>query len=504
MLERPLSWSLLTVFGLGLTAELLFADDALQLERISEDAPRNVILILVDDHRYDAMGFLGHPFLETPNMDRLAAGGVHFTAGYVTTALCSPSRASILTGQYMHAHKVFDNFSPLSPALPTFARTLQANGYRTAFYGKWHMGGSSDAPQPGFDDWLSFRGQGEYYNPAVNRNGSEKKLTGYMNDVLTGESRRFIRENKSRPFCLYLSHKAVHYPFQPPKKYATLFDGKPVPKPASMLYKEEFYEQLPEWVKRRRYTRHGVDGLFGHSASFDDAYRGYTQCLKSIDDSVGEVTAQLEEAGLANDTLVVYMGDNGYMWGEHGLVDKRAMYEESIRVPLMMRCPDLGATGGKVAEAMALNLDIAPTFLEAAGVEAPGGMHGRSLVPLVRGATPADWRKDFVYEYEWEQDYPYTPTITGLRTERYSFMQYQGIWDIAELYDLKTDPQQMKNLVRDIRITYQRGRLSMNITDPERKRLVDGLQARLHDLLASTGGDPRRSGKGSADDKYAL
>jgi N-acetylglucosamine-6-sulfatase len=466
---------------------------------------RNIVFILTDDHRYDFIGVLGHPWLQghTPHLDRLLRGGVHFRNAFVTSSLCSPSRASILTGLYMHAHRVFDNFSPLDPKLPTFPTLLKQSGYRTGFFGKWHMGGDSDEPQPGFDDWLSFRGQGEYNNPPVNRNGRPEKVTGYMSDVLGESAARFIRTNAKQPFCLYLSHKAVHYPFQPPKRHVGLFAGKAVPKPPSMLYKEEFYQQLPEWVKRRRFTRHGVDGLFGHTSTFDDAYRGYCQCLKSVDESVGQVLNALDESGLLNDTLVVYMGDNGYMWGEHGLVDKRAMYEPSIRVPLIAHCPDL-APPGRAVNQMALNLDLAPTFLDAAGLRPPVAWHGRSLIRLLSGQPPADWRTDFVYEYEWEQDYPYTPTITGLRTERWSFAQYQGIWDIAELYDLEKDADQMRNLIADVRITnYQRGRLSMNI-EGERKQLLDSLQDRLFRILSETGGDPRRSGKGSEGDKFAL
>ncbi|MFN7925412.1 MAG: sulfatase [Bryobacteraceae bacterium] len=465
---------------------------------------RNIVFILTDDHRFDFIGALGHPWLKghTPNLDRLVNRGVHFRNAFVTSSLCSPSRASILTGLYMHAHKVFDNFSPLDQKLATFPRLLQQAGYRTAFYGKWHMGGDSDAPQPGFDDWLSFRGQGEYVNPTLNRNGKSEKTTGYMTDVLAREARSFIRSNASRPFCLYLSHKAVHYPFQPPARHANTFAGLPVPKPASMPFKEEFYQQLPEWVKRRRYSRHGVDGLFGHATDFDNAYRGYCQCLLSVDDSVGEILNQLEESRLLDDTLVVYMGDNGFMWGEHGLVDKRAMYEPSMRVPLIAHCPSL-SSGGRTVDAMALNLDIGPTFLDAAGVAALKHWHGRSLLPLMGGRAPDDWRRDFVYEYEWEQDYPYTPTITGLRTQKWSFMQSNGVWDLAELYDIEKDPEQMRNLLHDSRLTYNRGRLSMNL-EGERKRIVDELQARLHTILSETGGDPRRSGKGSEGDKYAL
>ncbi len=471
---------------------------------LAQSRKRNLVFILTDDHRYDFIGALGHPWLKghTPNMDRLLTGGVHFRNGFVTSSLCSPSRASILTGQYMHAHGVLDNFSPLNPKLPTFPALLQSSGYRTGFIGKWHMGGDSDEVRPGFHHWVSFRGQGEYEDPQMNFNGTRRKVPGNMTEILTRESTRFIRDNAASPFMLYLSHKAVHYPFHPAKRHENLFEGKPVPKPTSMLYKKEFYEHLPQWVERRRYSRHGVDGLFGHTATFDDAYRGYCQSLVSVDDSVGEVLNALEEKRLLNDTLIIYMGDNGYLWGEHGLVDKRSMHEPSMRVPMVAHCPDLFAAGGKV-DGMALNLDIGPTMLEAAGVRVPDSMHGRSLLPLASGKA-ANWRKDFVYEYEWEQDYPYTPTITGLRTEQYSFMQYQGIWDISELYDIQKDPGQMNNLLRDVKVSHERGRLSMNVPAGDRKQLVDSLQTRLQQILALTGGDPRRSGKGSEGDRYAL
>jgi N-acetylglucosamine-6-sulfatase len=472
---------------------------------LGQSRKRNIVFILCDDQRFDFMGALGHPWLQghTPAQDRLVNNGVHFRNAFVTSSLCSPSRASILTGQYMHAHKVVDNFSPLNTALPTFPRLLRQNGYRTAFIGKWHMGGNSDAPQDGFDHWLSFRGQGDYNDPEINRNGVTSKVNGYMTDILTREASGFIRDNATRPFLLYLSHKAIHYPFFPPRKHAEKFEGLRIPKPASMPYKKEFYEHLPDWVERRRYTRHGVDGLFGHTTNFEDAYRGYARSLLPVDDSVGEVISSLEDHGLLNDTLIVYMGDNGYMWGEHGLVDKRAMYEPSIRVPMMAHCPNLLPKGAKV-DGMALNLDIAPTFLDAAGLKTPAFMHGRSLLPLAAGTPPSDWRKDFIYEYEWEHDYPYTPTICGLRTQKWSFMQHLGVWDISELYDLEKDPDQMNNIVRDIRINYQRGRLSMNIKDEERRTLVGGLQNRLHQLLSDTGGDPRRSGKWNEGDQYAL
>jgi len=454
---------------------------------------RNIVFILVDDHRYDAMGCAGHPWLKTPGLDRLAANGAHFQNAFVTTSLCSPSRASILTGLYMHAHKVEDNFSPLDDKLPTFPSLLQKAGYRTGFFGKWHMGGDSDEKRPGFDDWFSFFGQGQYENPPVNDNGVRKKETGNITDILTERACRFIDSNASKPFCLYLSHKGVHFPFEPSARHKKLYADAPVPRPSTVWQNDANHLGKPDWVKKRRYTRHGVEGLFGQVISFEDAYKDYMRCLLAIDDSVAQVTSKLQERNLLNETLIVYMGDNGYMWGEHGLVDKRAMYEPSMRVPMIAHCPDLIPKASKPKE-MVLNIDLAPTFLELAGVANPPKMHGQSLIPVMRG-NAANWRKDFVYEYEWERDYPYTPSITGLRTEQYSLMLSHGVWDIEELYDIQKDPDQKNNLLAGVWTNYQRGRTIEVIKDPKLKALVASLQKRLAEILISTGGDPRRAGQ---------
>lgn len=451
----------------------------------------NIVFILADDHRWDFLSARGHPWLKTPHLDRLFQEGVAFDNAFVTTSLCSPSRASILTGQYLHGHGVKDNFSPLKDSLPTFPRELQKAGYRTAFLGKWHMGGDSDEPRPGFDHWVSFFGQGEYFDPPLNVNGKQLKASGYITDILTTHAVKFLEDSRGKPFCLYLSHKAVHSPFQPAPRHKTLYENAPVPRPDTLLYNQTYYDQLPEWVFRRRFARHGAEGLLGHLDSFDNLYRDYARSLMAIDDSTGEVLGALDRLNLTRNTLVIYMGDNGYMWGEHGLIDKRSMHEPSIRVPLMARCPALFEGGRKVQE-MALNIDMAPTILEAAGVKAPDTIHGRSLLPILRGRA-ADWRDAFLYEYEWERDYPQTPTILGIRTKKYSFATYYGIWDKEELYDLESDPLQKKNLLGQVRIL-RRGRLLHQIDDPELKKLVDSLQRRMAKLLEESGGDPALAG----------
>lgn len=452
---------------------------------LAQTGKRSLVFILTDDHRYDVMSCAGHPFVRTPQLDRLARGGVLFRNAFVTTSLCSPSRASILTGLYVHAHGVTDNVTPLPSHVTTFPQILQQHGYRTALIGKWHMGGESDAPRPGFDRWVSFRGQGQYWNPVINFDGQRRQVKGYVTDILTEEALKFIEEHAGRPFLLYLGHKAVHHEFYPAERHKHLYADDPIPYPKSMANTEENYRGKPEWVRRQRNSWHGVDGMYDHKISFDQFYRDYCRTLMGVDESVGRILGALEEKKLLNDTLIIYMGDNGFQFGEHGLIDKRTMYEPSIRVPMIAHCPDL-FEGNRRVDGMALNLDICPTFLEAAGIRAPAGLHGRSLLPLIRGQGP--WRTEFVYEYYWERDFPQTPTVVGLRTERYSFMQYHGIWDLDELYDIQNDPDQMHNLLGEVRITTQAGRLFNRIRDPELKKLVADLQSRLWKILAETGG----------------
>ncbi|MEX2264192.1 MAG: sulfatase [Bryobacteraceae bacterium] len=453
---------------------------------LAQTKKRNLVFILVDDHRFDMIGGLGHPFLKTPNLDRLMRNGVHFRNAFVTTSLCSPSRASILTGQYVHAHGVTDNVSPLPQGLTTFPQVLQKHGYKTALIGKWHMGGDSDDPRPGFDRWVSFRGQGRYVDPVINHDGQRREVKGYVSDIITDESVRFVRENASRPFMLYMSHKAVHGDFTPAERHRNLYSDVAVPYPKSMANTEENYRGRPEWVRRQRNSWHGVDGMYDKRVRFDDFYRDYCRTLMGVDESVGRLMDELESKKLLNDTLILFMGDNGFQVGEHGLIDKRTMYEASIRVPMLAHCPDL-FQGGRSVDGMALNLDICPTLLEAAGAPVPSTVHGRSLLPLMQGNT-SGWRSEFVYEYFWERDYPQTPTVLGLRTDRYSFMQYHGVWDLDELYDIQRDPDQMNNLMANVRTTTEGGRLFNRIKDPELKSLVSDFQNRIWKIMAETGG----------------
>lgn len=447
--------------------------ERLELARIPGARPRNIILILADDHRYDAMGFMGHPFLRTPNLDALARGGVHLQNAFVTTSLCSPSRASILTGMYAHRHRVVDNNNPIPPGTTFFAQYLQAAGYDTAFIGKWHMGGDSDEPRPGFSHWVSFRGQGSYLptRNGLNVDGKHVPQKGYITDELTDYALDWLKSRPGdKPFMLYLSHKAVHSEFVPAERYKGRYENAPVTPPVTEADTPENRAGKPMWAQNQRNSFHGVGFTYHKTLDIASYYRRYCETLLAVDDSIGRILSWLREQNLLDSTLILYMGDNGFMFGEQGLIDKRAAYEASMRIPMIMHCPELFQGGSKVASLVA-NIDVAPTFLEAAGLTAPASMDGHSMLALAQGKG-GPWRDSLLYEYFWERNYPQTPTMHGLRTDRYKYVHYYGLWDIDELYDLQADPQERHNL----------------IFSTEHQPLIKSLNKQLFDTLAATEG----------------
>ncbi|MGH9456583.1 MAG: sulfatase family protein [Thermoanaerobaculia bacterium] len=457
----------LTIFAAAITLAAATSSDALA-QRARQ---KNIVFILSDDHRYDFMGF--HPnapeFLETPSLDRMAAEGMHVRNAFVTTSLCSPSRASILTGQYAYNHGVVDNSRMIDEEAVFFPELLQKAGYRTAFFGKWHMGGHSADPQPGFDRWVSFPGQGWYEENELNVDGKTVPTKGYITDVLTDYAIDFLeKQDGEQPFFLYLSHKAVHAEFVPAPRHRGRYADAELRYPETMAATEQNYDDKPKWVYEQRFGWHGVDYAYHGQMDFDTFYRRYAETLLAVDDSVGRVLDQLEKSGLADDTLVVYMGDNGFSFGEHGLIDKRHAYEESMRVPMVAWAPGTIEAGSAVEE-MVLNVDVAPTFLEAAGVPVPDWMNGRSFLPLLRGGDLEDWRDAFVYIYYWEYNFPHTPTVFALREDRYKYMFYHGLWDKNELYDLETDPHETTNLIASP--------AHGEIAERMRKELFDRLEA---------------------------
>ncbi|MEX0927888.1 MAG: sulfatase [Balneolales bacterium] len=419
--------------------------------------PKNVVFILSDDHRYDYMGF--HPespeFLQTPGMDRMAREGMHIANAFVTTSLCSPSRASILTGQYAFRHEAVDNSNPMQEGTRFFAEQLQQEGYQTGYFGKWHIGHAHDDPKPGFDRWVSFRGQGVYYDPVLNIDGERGQVDGYITDLLTGYALDWLDQgwDKESPFFVYLSHKAVHAEFEPAERHENRYAGERIPSPQSMKNIEQNYEGKPHWVRDQRNSWHGVDHMYhgrdDHPQSLDEIIVRYSESLMAVDDSIDRVLNYLEENGLAEETLVIYMGDNGFMLGEHGLIDKRQAYEESMRVPMLAWAPGSVQAGATLTENV-LNIDMAPTFLDIASGSMPEDhvVDGRSFLPLLAGEPVTDWRSTFVYQYFWEHAFPHTPTTYAIRGDRYKYIYYHGIWDKNELYDLQNDPREMYNLVR--------------------------------------------------------
>jgi N-acetylglucosamine-6-sulfatase len=458
----PLS---LGVAAFCLTAGSLFSPPA----TLAQDAPRNIVFILSDDHRFDFMGFHedAPDFLETPSLDRIATEGMHIENAFVTTSLCSPSRASILTGQYSKKHGVVDNSRRIREGARFFSEELQEAGYRTAFIGKWHMGGESDEPRAGFDHWVSFRGQGPYFNPTLNIDGERRKIEGYTADILTDFAVDWLgqRKEEEAPFLLYLSHKSVHAEFEPAPRHRDRYKDVELAYPATMARTEDNLRDMPRWVRDQRYGWHGVDHMYHGQMDFDTFYRRYAETLLGLDESVGQVLDALQENGLAESTLVVYMGDNGFSFGEHGLIDKRHAYEESIRVPMLAWSPGFIEPGSRT-DLMVLNVDIAPTLLDLAGIETPERMDGTSFLPILRGET-LDWREEFVYQYYWEYNFPHTPTVYALRGPRYKYMFFHGIWDRNEFYDLEADPQEQHNLV----------------DSPAHQELKNQMKERLFDLL---------------------
>ena len=443
-----------------------------------EDRPSRIIFILSDDHRYDYMGFTNKlPWLKTPNMDKMANEGAHCAEAYVTTSLCSPSRATILTGLYTHQHTIVDNNAP-NPGIHTyFPEYLQKAGYKTAFFGKWHMGDESDSPQPGFDHWESFKGQGVYYGPTLNINGEiiEYDESVYITDLLTEHAIDWLeKQPKDQPCFVYLSHKSVHSQVQPAKRHLDIYDGKEIVLPPNYNQtKTNEYIKLnwPEWVKDQRYSWHGVDYMYHQDINIHELVSDYCETLMGVDDSIGSVLDYLKNSNLSDNSLMIYMGDNGFSWGEHGLIDKRHFYEESARVPLLMRYPN-AIDGGQVNKSLITNTDIAPTILEYAKAEIPDHFVGYSAKPTFNQKEIFVLRDVLFYEYYWEYDFPMTPTTFGVRDSNFKLIRYHGIWDKNEFYDLKNDPFEMVNL----------------ITHPDHQEKIISMTNSLYDWLENTNG----------------
>lgn len=448
-------------------------------EPTSPSQQPNIIFVLVDDQRFDAIGAL-NPLLKTPNMDRMMREGVYFRNAFVGTSLCSPSRATILTGKSTRNHKVTGNSEPEAEGTIFFPTYLQEVGYETALIGKWHMGHTAQK-RDGFDFWLSFEGQGNYTpdqarseKSVFNINGAEVEQQGYITDELTDYAIDWIQTKRdaSKPFFIHLAHKAVHANFTPPQRYLDQYEGVVFPEPASMENTEENYLNKPRWLKTQRNSWHGVDFSYYSKLDLQETQRRYYASLSAVDDSLGRLIEMLEQEDLAEDTLIILMGDNGFMFGEFGLIDKRVAYEPSIRVPLVAYWPG-NTPEGSIVEELVSNHDIAPTLVALGGATAPDYFEGDDFSELLKTGSSGEWDNEFVYEYYWDQTQPHTPTTFSIRTDAFKYIYYHGVWDVDELYDIANDPGETKNLA----------------LDPEYAEIKSQYRARLFAVLQDGDGD---------------
>ena len=458
--------------------------------RISESQSRpNVVVVFTDDQRWDCVSFMPQPLLgmKTPHLDRLAGEGVLFENMFVTTSLCSPSRASFLSGLYAHSHGVMNNFTDYPADLASYPRRLQEVGYHTAYIGKWHMGEQDDKQRPGFDYWVSHKGQGKYYDTTFNINGTRQVVKGYYTTCVTRMAADWLKHKRKadRPFLLILGHKAPHGPFVPEEKYKHTYDRVTIPYPETGFH----LETKPKWVTERLDTWHGIYGpLYGFRKNFPDKrpegvvrfeefVRSYTGTINSVDDSVGEVYKTLKEIGELDNTLFIFTSDNGFLLGEHGMIDKRTMHEESIRVPLIARYPKLIKPGTVIKEQV-LNIDLSPTIVDICQAKPLKNIHGKSWKQLLR-ENKKGWRKSWLYEYNYEKQFPYTPNVRGVRTDTWKYVHYPPgdagpDRHMAELYNLEEDPRETNNL----------------INNPKYASIIRELKAELARLLQETGAVP--------------
>lgn len=451
----------------------------------------NFVFILVDDMRWDELGCTGHPFVRTPAIDQLAHEGGLFENAFVTTPLCSPSRGSFLTGQYAHAHGIIDNTGrgEQSRRLVTWPRLLhEAGTHETAFVGKWHMGNDHE-PRPGFDHWVCLKGQGRALDPELNIDGDLQIVEGYVTDLLTEQALAFLDRERDRPFCLYFAHKAMHPEsiqaddgtvtrpavrgYIPAERHRDWYLDEPLPR-------RENYGAPPRGKPALERQIGQLPALGPETVTRDSAIRGRLRMLAAVDESVGRIRRRLEQSGLLDQTLIIVTSDQGHFYGEHGLgTERRLAYEESIRIPLIVRYPPVIRPGARY-DPLVLNLDIAPTCLELAGIEIPGHIQGQSLLPVFRGQSES-FREAFLIEYYSDIVYPRIRNMgyRAVRTSRYKLIRFAELDGMDELYDLEHDPYEVAN----------------RIDDPEYRPVIEELDQLIRQLAG------RSLGAGSDDQK---
>jgi len=468
--------------GIGIAAGLAALPGCVGGGRASGKAAErpNIIFIMADDHASHAMSCYGSRINKTPNLDRIAQEGMRFDNCFCTNSICAPCRAVILTGKHSHINGLIDNTVEFDGSQQTFPKLLQKAGYQTAMIGKWHL----KTDPTGFDYWNILPGQGVYYNPNMIEMGAQKKYAGYVTDIITDHALDWLKNRDAeKPFCLMCHHKAPHRSWEPGPKHLTMYDDVTIPEPATLFddyagrgraAKEQDMsiektmnatdlkltapknlnpEQKKDWdaaynPQNEAFQKANLQGKDLIRWKYQRYIKDYLRCIASIDDNVGRLLDYLDSAGLAENTVVFYTSDQGFYLGDHGWFDKRFMYEESLRMPLVVRYPK-EIKAGSVNKDLVQNLDFASTFLDFAGVETPADMQGESLRQILRGKTPPQWRESIYYHY---YEYPAVHSVKrhyGVRTQRYKLIHFYHDIDEWELYDMKKDPDELKNLYND-------------------------------------------------------
>jgi arylsulfatase A-like enzyme len=431
----------------------------------------NFLIILIDDLRFDEFGAGGHPYMKTPHIDRIAREGAIFERAFHTTPICSPNRASILTGQYASRHGIIDNVArdAASHRLPNYHLELKRLGYETAHIGKWHMG-NDGRPRPGYDHWVSFDGHGRLNDPKLNEQGEYVQRSGYITDIMNQMAVDFVSRAHDRPWSLFFAHKAVHPDaeqaadgtfrmdgYRPAKRHEDLYRGCVFPKKPNMLPVAEIVKQKPAWEEALRLRTNAQSRVLLDAihAGEQEEIRLRACMMAAVDEGVGMLLAALAKSGQLDDTFILFFGDNGYFFGEHGLgPERRFAYEEGIRSPFIARCPGRIKAGTRVKD-LVICQDIAPTLIQLAGGRPGPQIQGRSLLPLFtgrKGKSGAGWRKSFLMEYWAENAYPWLVGMTykAVRTERHKYIRWVNRsrdGELDELYDLDRDPYEIANVI---------------------------------------------------------
>ncbi len=509
---KKMVWPLVIV--LIFFAKFCSADDA--------TTQPNILFIFSDDHAYQAISAYDSKINTTPHIDRIANEGMRFDRCQVTNSICGPSRAVILTGKYSHLNGFRQNGNKFDGSQQTFPKLLRKAGYQTAIYGKWHL--ASDPT--GFDDWLVLPGQGNYYNPDFISEGGRRKIEGYTTDIITDKALEWLKNKRDtdKPFMLMLQHKAPHREWAPGPAHLNTFRGQEIPEPETLFddYQSRSAVLAEQTMTIANHMRMGWDlkvwkesdiGTRPHNRFFNrmtdaqrkawqDAYRedndkflaanlegddlvrwkyqryikDYLRCIQSVDDNIGRILSYLDDNQLVENTVVIYSSDQGFYLGEHGWYDKRWIFDESLRTPLVVRWPGV-INAGSTSKQMVSNLDFAETFLEIAGVDVPDDMQGRSLVPLLKGQTPDDWRDEFYYHY-YELGTHNVAAHYGIVTDQYKLVRYykrldenrkpQAI-DQWDLMDRQADPLEMRSFYDDPKYTEIRNSLATQLDSLRRK-----------------------------------